>query len=169
MKKTLKTILATSILIGTIFTACVSVNARISTVKEVKTTDEGHGNIDGIILEWGGGPLEDAYIYIAGGHISLEDFDISVVLTQNQTDTQGYYYIEDLPEGKYTILVLRNGFGKQDKWIPALRHTTVYPGETTTENFNLQKRGRSRLDIIQNYFPQIYQILLQRFNLKIFK
>jgi hypothetical protein len=168
MKKTIKTILVALLFIGTIFAACISANANVFTLKKIKTTNEGYGNINGTVYEWGGGPLENAYVYIAGGHISLADFDISVVLSQNQTNIQGYYCIEDIPDGKYTILVLRNGFGKQDKWIPALRHTTVYPGETTTENFNLQRRGRSRLDIIQNHFPQIYEIFLQKFILKFF-
>ena len=167
MRKTTKTILMTLIMITAIFHTCFSVTAGVTSKKIIKTTDDGLGSIKGVVKEWGDGPLENAYVYVAGGHISLKEFNTSVVLDQDQTNATGHYFIGDLPEGKYTILVLRNGFGKQDKWVPALRHTTVYAGETTVENFNLKKLARNRLNIIFENFPQIYKILLHRFISKI--
>ena len=167
MRKTTKAIIMTILMMVTIFYTCFSVTAGMTSKKIIKTTDEGLGNIEGTVNQWGDGPLENAYVYVAGGHISLQEFNISVVLNQDQTNATGHYFIRDLPEGKYTLLVLRNGFGKQDKWVPALRHTTVYAGETTVENFNLKKLGRSRSNIIFENFPQIYKILIYRLFSKI--
>jgi len=149
-------------MIATTFYVCFSANAEMTSKKFITIMNEGSGNLEGTVTEWGDGPLEDAYVYIAGGHISLKEFDVSAVLTQDQTNASGHYFIGELPEGKYTILVLRNGFGKQDKWAPSLRHTTIYPGETTIENFNLKRLGRSRISNILQEFPQIYKILFKR-------
>jgi hypothetical protein len=157
MKKTKISIIIVLILIGAVFLNTLSATASLVNTKNKTTLTDGLGSLDGIVKKWGNGPLEEAHVYIAGGHISLAEFDISVVLNQNLTDVQGYYFIDEIPEGKYTILVLRHGFGGGgDKWVPALRHTTVYSGQTTTEDFNLKPLGRNL-------------ILTKLFNLDIFK
>jgi len=160
VKKALTTVLIVLILIMT--GICISVSAEKLSKINIEVTEEGLGSLEGTVNEWGGDPLEDAYVYIAGGHISLQDFDVSVVLDQNQTNVDGHYFIDDIPEGKYTVLVLRNGFGKQDKWVPAIRHTTVSSENTTTENFNLRKLGRTRSNVVFQSLPQIYTALLKR-------
>jgi len=103
------------------------------------------GVIEGIVKNWWSGePLEDAYVYIAGGHFNLSEFDISLVLTKEQTNAEGKYQAVNVPSGRYIILVLRNGSGSfKDGWFPALRYTSVNPGETTVENFELISLNRS--------------------------
>jgi len=105
----------------------------------------GVGVIEGIVKNWGSGePLEDAYVYIVGGHFNLSEFDIALVATKEQTNAEGKYQAVDVPSGLYIILVLRNGSGSlSDGWFPALRYTSVNPGETTVENFELISLSRS--------------------------
>ena len=145
MKRTIISILITTILLGVVVLTTFSATASVINTKNKTILDEGLGSLDGIVKKWGNGPLDEAHVYIAGGHISLAEFDISVVINQNLTDVDGYYFIDEIPEGKYTILVMRNGFGGGGKWVPVTRHTTVYAGETTTENFNLKQLGRSTI------------------------
>lgn len=138
-------------MLATVFGACFSVSAAVhpyiikSKPVDVNmgsgTTQSGTGTLTGTVIRWGGEPrepLKDAYVYIAGGHISREEFDIFIVAKQDVTDEEGRYSFSGLPEGKYTILVLRNGTGSiTEGWLPGFRHTSVRPGETTIENFEL--------------------------------
>ena len=145
MKKAMTLIIA-CLMLATVFGACFSVSAAVNPYIKSKpaegnrgsgTTQSGIETLKGTVKRWGGEPLKDAYVYIVGGHISIEDFDLSIVIAQDVTDAQGTY-IFSLPEGKYTMLVLRNGFGSiKDKWLPGFRLTTISSGEITTENFNL--------------------------------
>ena len=144
----LMAILMLAIVFSTCFTveATNNFNMKVKSIKNNIETPQ-TGVIEGTVIRRGGArePLEDAYVYIAGGHINLSEFDISVVFTKEQTDAEGKYRVIDVPAGQYTILVLRNGTGSiTDKWFPGFRYTSVRPGETTIENFELISLSRNK-------------------------
>jgi len=120
--------------------------------------------IEGIVKNWfSGEPLEDAYVYIAGGHINLSEFDIAVLVTKEKTDAEGKYHSIDVPAGRYIILVLRNGSGSiNDGWLPALRYTSVRPGETIVENFELISFSRSTSVKMFSRIPQFFQFFVYK-------
>lgn len=151
IKKSFLAMLMAILMLAIVFSTCFTVEATNNNnmkVKSIKNNIETQaaGAIEGIVKNWWGGqPLEDADVYIAGGHINLSEFDISVVFTKEQTDAEGKYSAIGVPVGIYTILVLRNGTGSiTDGWLPALRYTSVRPGETTVENFELISLSRNK-------------------------
>ena len=138
-----------SILVATVIFASFSTTAKIVTRNDSSILDEGTGRLKGFVAKFDMDfiPLEGAHVYIAGGHINLTDFNLSVALKETTTDSTGNYSIYELPAGEYTILVLRYGFGdnRSDKWVPGFRHTIIFNDKTTTENFALRPLARSRL------------------------
>jgi len=165
MTKLFLAVLITTIIIATAFVTCFTVEAANNYNKNVKSIENNFeiptpaaGVIEGIVKNWWSGePLEDAYVYIVGGHLNLSEFDISVVVTKEQTNAEGKYQAIDVPSGRYIILVLRNGSGSiGDGWLPALRYTSVCPGETTVENFELISLRRSTSVKMFSRIPQFH-------------
>jgi len=79
------------------------------------------------------------------------------VVTKEQTNAEGKYQAVDVPSGLYIILVLRNGSGSfKDGWFPAIRYTSVNPGETTVENFELISLRRSTAVKMFSRVPELY-------------
>jgi hypothetical protein len=169
MKKSFLAMLMAILMLAIVFGTCFTVEASNDYNKNVKSIENNietpaAGVIAGIVKNWWGGqPLEDAYVYIAGGYINLSEFDISVLVAKEQTDAEGKYRVIDVPAGRYTILVLRNGSGSlSDGWLPALRSTNVRPGETTVENFELISLSRNKPVKMFLRVPQLYLFFVYR-------
>jgi len=156
--KSIKIILTLFIFILVIFIISFPANAYNLLTEKNEPTPRIYGNIEGFVFDPNGIPLENAHVYIAGGHVSLAHFGNELIVSQTKTNRNGYYYIERIPTGIYTIFVFRNEFDKEDNWKPALRFTEVDAFETTIEIFYLQKHGRSRSKLI---FQQIFHQFLE--------
>lgn len=154
-------------LITTIFlVASFSVSANIIKRENKVVVQQGIGTLKGFVSKFEDGTprIEGAHVYIAGGHISIKEFNISAVLKEGITDAGGNYIIEDIPEGEYTILVLRYGFNSSqpDKWIPAIRDTAIFSGKTTEENFLLRPLSRSSILVKLFSMPSFQGLFLFR-------
>ena len=166
MRKT--TLVATIVMASILFTSYSASATIISRNNKVAGLDEGVGNLKGFVNKWDGDifPVEGAHVYIAGGHINITEFNISVALKEAITDAEGNYRIDSIPTGNYSVLVTRYGLGdpRSEKWIPVFRHTSIYEGQTTTENFLLKRLGRSR-PLIKLYSIPCFQGLLLNLSL----
>jgi hypothetical protein len=136
------TLLAISILLG----SCVSAGT-IKLFNESGNTSSLAGTIQGTVKSLRTEErLAGAYIYLLGGYVNLEDFDIRLVLDSETTTANGEYIFNDVPEGRFTIIVFRNAFGEdQGKFLPSIQFVTMEPGETIVQNFYLISLTSHRL------------------------
>jgi len=169
MKKSFLAMLMAILMLAIVLGTCFTVEASNNYNKNVKSIENNieipaAGVIEGIVKNWWGGEfLDDASVFIVGGHINLSEFDVSVVVAKEQTDAEGKYQAIDVPAGHYTILVLRNGSGSiSDGWLPALRYTSVRPGETTVENFELISLSRSKSVKMFSRVPQLHLFFIYK-------
>jgi len=146
MKKTKYTILITILVISTLLGTCVS-GSTIKLLNNSGNTSLLAGTIQGTVKSLRNEEkLAGAYVYLFGGHVRIEDFDIRLVLDSDTTTANGEYIFNDVPEGKFTIIAFRNAFGEdQGKFLPSIRFVTMETDETLIENFYLISLASHRL------------------------
>ena len=152
MKKTILATLVAGLMLATVFSVCISAGA---------TAADPVGQLEGTvywlkIIPPLATPLENAVVYIAGGHIEVQwdpfHVDFSLLIDHTITDENGDYAFENVPTGLYTVIVIGpNAEGEpvfinmqggifNSSFIPSGGFTQVFQDETTTEDYYLLKR-----------------------------
>ena len=152
MKRTILATLVAGLMLATVFSACISAGATAA-----DPVERLEGTVSWLkIIPPSATPLENAVVYIAGGHIDVQwdpfHVDLDLLINHTITDENGDYAFEDVAIGLYTVIVIGpNAEGEpvfinmqggilNSSFIPNGGFTQVFEDETTTEDYYLLKR-----------------------------